>query len=514
MGAFVFSRLLGLVRVALVGSAFGTSADADAFGAASRVTETLFTLVAGGALASAFVPTFVSYLTGGDRDGGWHVASAVTNLVLLVSLLVSLISGVAAPWIVSRVLAPGYDPSTQVLTVALLRWMLASTVIFGVSGLLMGIVNANDHFLLPALAPSMYNLGIILGVLLLAKQWGVYGAALGTVVGALMHLLVQLPAVFKLDWRYKLVLGLRSAGVREVGRLMGPRVLGVAVTQLNFWVNTNLASRIPANGVVAALTQGWALMLLPQGIFAQAIGTVLLPSLSAQAAREAREEMRTTLMGAVRALLYLTLPASVGMVVLGRPLVALFFQRGAFDAHSVAMVSWALAWYAIALVAHSELEVLTRAFYALHDTATPVWVGGGAMALNVLLSLLLRGLFDLLGPQVVVDYAPWMSLGGLALANSIATILETVILAWLLGKRLKGLDGRALWASLWRATLGAAAMCAALFGFQVVLRDASAWVLGGGGVALGGAVYLGATALLRSPELEVVLLAVRRRLGT
>ena len=513
MGAFVLSRMLGLVRVALVGSAFGTSADADAFGAASRVTETLFTLVAGGALASAFVPTFVSYLTRGDRDGGWHVASAVINLVLLVSLVVSLVAAIAAPWIVARVLAPGYDSSTQVLTVALLRWMLASTVIFVVSGLLMGILNANDHFLLPALAPSMYNLGIILGVLLLAKRWGVYGAAIGTVIGALMHLLVQVPAVFKLDWQYKLVLGLRSAGVREVGRLMGPRVLGGAVTQLNFWVNTNLASRIPANGVVAALTQGWALMLLPQGIFAQAIGTVLLPSLSAQAARDERSEMRTTLMGAVRALLYLTLPASVGMVVLGRPLVVLFFQRGAFDAHSVAMVSWALSWYAIALVAHSELEVLTRAFYALHDTATPVWVGGGAMALNVVLSLLLRGIFDRLGPGSAVDYAPWMALGGLALANSIATILETLLLAWLLRKRLGGLDGGAFWASLWRAGLGAMAMCGALLGFQALLPDANAWVLGGGGVVLGGVVYLGATALLRSPELAVVLSAVRQRVG-
>ena len=177
------------------------------------------------------------------------------------------------------------------------------------------------------------------------------------------------------------------------------------------------------------------------------------------------------------------------------------------------MVSWALSWYAIALVAHSELEVFTRAFYALHDTATPVWVGGGAMALNVVLSLLLREIFDRLGPGIVADYTPWMALGGLALANSIATILETLLLAWLLRKRLAGLDGGAFWASLWRAALGAIAMCGALLGFRALLPDANAWVLGGGGVALGGIVYLGVTALLRSPELAVVFSAVRRRLG-
>ena len=512
MIAFVLSRALGLVREALLGSAFGATADLDAYRAASRVTETLYVLVAGGALGSAFIPTFAAYLARDQRQTAWKVASAVTNLVFLVTLIASLVTAMAAPWLVSRVLAPGYSASTQTLTVVLLRWMVASTVIFGVSGLLMGILNANDHFLWPALAPSMYNLGIIGGVLLFRGHWRIYGAAIGTVIGSLLHLLIQLPALRKLDWTYAPNLGLRLAGVREIGRLMGPRILGLAVTQVNFLVNINIGSRLGVEGVVAALNSGWLLMLLPQGIFAQAIATVLFPSFSAQAARKEQHAMRETLITALQVLLYLTLPATVGLIVLRKPLVELFYMRGEFDARAVNMVAWALAWYAVGLVAHSELEVVTRAFYALHDTATPVWVGGGAMTLNIGFSLLFRWLFERWGVRHLPLYQPWMPLGGLALANSLATILETLTLTWLLRRRLIGLGGSSFWASLWRSTLGATAMCAVLLGLLRLLPAQSAWILGGGGIVIGGGVYLLSTALLRSPELGFVSSAIRRRL--
>jgi putative peptidoglycan lipid II flippase len=513
MLAFALSRASGLVREALLSSAFGASYDLDAFRAALRVPDTLYTLVAGGALASAFIPTFTAYLARGEHRTAWQIASAVTNLVFGITLIVSLLTALIAPWLVPLALAPGYDGPTQALIVDLLRWMLASTVIFGVSGLLMGILNANDRFLLPALAPTMYNLGICGGVLFFHGQWGIHSAALGTVAGALLHLLVQLPALRNLNWRYRAILGLRLEGVREVARLMGPRVLGLAITQLNFWVNTNLGSRIPVEGVVTALNLGWYLMLLPQGIFAQAVAIVLLPSFSAQAAREERGAIRSMLRSAIQVLVYLTLPSTIGLIVLGRPLVELFLMRGAFDTRAVAMVAWALAWYAVGLIAHSALEVVTRAFYAMHDTATPVWVGGGAMALNVALSLLFRWLFEWVGARSPTLYQPWMPLGGLALANSVATILETLTLTWLVRQRLDGLEGRLLWASLWRTTIGAAIMCGALLAYARWMPVRSAWILGGGGIALGVGTFGLSTLLLRSPELELILTAVRRRLG-
>jgi putative peptidoglycan lipid II flippase len=513
MLAFVLSKVSGLVRVALLSSAFGASYDLDAFNAALRVPDTLYTLVAGGALASAFIPTFTAYLARGERRTAWQLASAVTNLVFAVTLIASLIAALVAPWLVSQALAPGFNGPTQALTVDLLRWMLASTVIFGVSGLLMGILNANDRFLLTALAPAMYNLGIIGGILIFHGHWGVYGAALGTVAGALLHLVVQLPALRGLHWRYRPILGLRLEGVREVGRLMGPRVLGLAITHLNFWVNTNLGSRIPVEGVVTALNYGWYLMLLPQGVFAQAIATVLLPSFSAQVAREEHGAIRSTLRSAIQVLVYLTLPSTIGLIVLGRPLVELALMRGEFDAGAVDMAAWALAWYAVGLVAHSVLEVVTRAFYAMHDTATPVWVGGGAMALNVALSLFFLWLFEWAGTRTSSLYQPWMPLGGLALANSVATILETLTLTWLARRRLDGLEGRLLWASLWRTVAGAAVMCGVLLAYVRWMPARSAWILGGGGIVVGAGAFGLSTLLLRSPDLELVRDAVRRRLG-
>lgn len=524
MAAFVLSRALGLIRDSLLGSAFGAGAALDAFTAASRVTETLYYLVAGGALGSAFIPTFTAYLARDERREAWHVASAIVNLVLLVTLLASLLAALFAPWLVTTVLAPGLEAGTQALTVSLLRWMLASTVIFGVSGLLMGILNANNHFLLPALAPSLYNLGIIAGVTLLARRWGIHGAALGTVLGSLLHLLIQLPALRGVDWRYTPHLGLRLEGVRNVARLMGPRVVGLAITQANFWVNINLGSRIAVPGVVSALRLGFSLMLLPQGVVGQAIATVLLPTLSALAARQERAALSATLSSAYRAVLYMTVPATVGMILLSRPLTQMFFQRNAFDARDAAMVAWALTWYTVGLVAHSLLEIVTRAFYALHDTATPVRVGGAAMALNVVLSLLLRWVFEWAGMRLLgADYAPWMPLGGLALANSLATILETWVLGRRLRSRLRELESKEygggadrwgstdLFGSAWRIGLGAALMGGALCAFVRLAPTTNAWLLGGGGIVIGAGVFVMATLLLRSPEPAFVLAALRRR---
>jgi putative peptidoglycan lipid II flippase len=190
----------------------------------------------------------------------------------------------------------------------------------------------------------------------------------------------------------------------------------------------------------------------------------------------------------------------------------MLFMRGEFDQQAVAMVAWALAWYAIGLVAHSGLEIVTRAFYAMHDTATPVWVGGGAMALNIVFSLLLSRFFDAVGEFAFRDvYAPWMSLGGLALANSVATTLETLTLAYLLNRRLDGLDVRRLWASLWRVLIGVMLMGFALVGYLKVMPVQHTWILGTGGMVVGAATFFLAVYLFRSPELASMLSLVRRR---
>ncbi len=252
MALFFLSRVAGLAREMIISARFGTSADLDAYLAAFRVPDLLFQLIAGGALGSAFIPVFAGCVARRDLTGAWRVFSAVTNLVLLLLTAVTIATAAAAPWLVSTILAPGFSPAQQALTADLMRWMLISTVIFGVSGIIMGVLNSFNHFLLPALAPVLYNLSIIAGAWFLAPTLGVHGLVIGVVVGAALHLDVQLFGLWRRGARYYVTLGLADRKVHEVARLMGPRVLGLAAVQLNFWVNTILASALPAGSLSRA----------------------------------------------------------------------------------------------------------------------------------------------------------------------------------------------------------------------------------------------------------------------
>jgi len=492
---FVASRLAGLAREIVIGARFGTGAELDAYLAAFRLPDLLFQLLAGGALASAFLPTFSGYLAHDDRAGADHLASAVINLLLLTLAALAGLAALLAPFLVRTVIAPGFSPEQQALTAGLMRGMLLSTIAFGVSGVVMAMLNAHQHFLLPALAPVIYNLAIIAGAWFLAPRWGVRGLVMGVVAGAAGHLLVQTPELARRGWRWSPVLGWREAGVREVGRLMAPRVVGLAAVQLNFLVNTILASGL-APGSLAALNYAWLLMLLPQGIVAQAIATAAFPTFATQAARGQRAELRATLSSTLRSIAFLAIPASVGLIVLREPLIRLLLQRGAFDERSTAAVAYALTFYALGLVAHSVVEVVARAFYALHDTRTPVVVGLVAMLGNVLLSLLL------IGP---------LSFGGLALANTLATTGEMVALLRLAHRRLGGLEGPRLRATAFRSLLASGAMALALGGWVRQMGGGSAWIVGGGGLALGALVYGGVAFVVGAEELGEATRLVRRR---
>jgi len=495
MAGFVLSRALGLIREIAIGYQFGTSRALDSYLAAFRIPDLLFQLIAGGALASAFIPTFTTYLARDDEAGAWRLASAVANLLLILLGSVALVMAFAADPLVRYVIAPGFEPSAQQITAHLMRWMLLATVIFSLSGLVMGALNARQHFLFPALAPSVYNLSIIVGALVLGPRWGVYGLAWGVVFGAAGHLLIQVPALLREGARYSPILGLRDAGVREVGRLMGPRVVGLAAVQVNFLVNTILASTLPA-GRLSALNYAWLLMLLPQGIFAMAVSTAAFPTFSLLAAQEAMEGMRDTFSTTLRTILFLTIPSAVGLIILRRPLVVLLFQRGAFDASSTRIVAWTLQFYAIGLFAHATVEITSRAFYALHNTKTPVLVSVAAMAVNLVLSLLL------IHP---------LAQGGLALSNSIATILEMTVLLVLLRPEIGGLPGAQLTQSVGRTTLTTLAMAAALAIWLRATAGIPLQAQAAGGLLVGGGTYFMASLLVRSPEMDSLRRFIRGR---
>lgn len=510
MIAIVFGQLAGLARGIIVADVFGASLELDSFYAANRVSETLFLLVAGGALGSAFIPTFTGLLAKDNKASAWRLASALANAVILTLSLLAALIALFAPQVVRYVLAPGFSANPEIfaLTISLLRIQLISAILFGLGGLIVGILNAHQVFLVPALTPAMYQLGIIFGAIFLSPSMGIYGLAWGVVIGAVLYLLIQIPSLIKLLTRhsplstFNISLGLHDSNVRRVLLLMLPRLLGVAVVQLNFWVNTNLASRME-EGSVASLTYGFSLMLMAQAAIAQSVAIAAMPTFSAQHALGRLDEMRSSLAVSLRAVFIMALPASIGLMILREPLISFLYQRGEFGERAVQMVAWALLWYAAGLVGHSIMEVLTRAFYAQQDTKTPVIIGTIAMGLNVLFSILFSRWFAQIG---------WYPLGGLALANSLATALEAVTLFLFMRKRLNGIEGRSIADGAWRVGVAGLGMAIGLWMWIQLSAGMSRWIVALGGVALGGVVYLAGVIVLKVPEVKTLINSAARRL--
>jgi len=297
-------------------------------------------------------------------------------------------------------------------------------------------------------------------------------------------------------------LGLKLPAVKEVGRLMIPRLIGLAFVQLNFWVNIRLASRI-SQGSVTGVYFAFTLMLMPQALIAQSIAIAALPTFSAQYAQGKISEMRSSLASTVRSILLLSIPASVGLILLRQPLVEMLYQGGEFTAQSTQLVAWALLWFALGLVGHSVVEIMVRAFYAMHDTKTPVLIGIGAMSLNILLSFVFVAWFKRL---------QWMPHGGLALANSLATLLEMAALMYLMSRRLHGLDGRKNLIAFGKALLAAAIMAIVLVAWNSQAANQAAWLLVIIGVVLGAGVYGITVLLLGVEEARDLLISIRQRL--
>ncbi len=506
MLAYVASGVLGLVRTAAISSAFGAGMKYDAFLAAQRVPETLFVLVAGGALGSAFIPVFTRFLAADDEAGAQRLADGVITLLMAAASVLALAAFVLAGPIVRLALVPEAPRLTQDLTVELMRIMLLTVLIFGLSGLMMGILNARQHFLAPALAPSMYNVGLIFGALVLARNGNVHGLAWGAVIGSALHLGIQLPVVLRTRFRYRPAFGLNIPGVREVLVLMGPRVLGLGVVQVSFWVNTALASGMMA-GSVSALGVAFTLMFTVLGIMGQSVGTAVFPTLSALSALQDADDFRRTLAGALSSVLFLSIPAGIGMAIVSQPVVTLLYQRGEWTATDSAGTAWALALFSIGLAGHAVLEILVRAFYALHDTWTPVKVGLGAMVLNIALSLVLIRAFGYPGST---DFAHG-PFGGLALAMSIATAIESTTLWIILRRRTGGLDDRRVLSGAARTLIASLFMAAAAGGFLRLLPDAPALIRALGAMAIGSGVFWGSALLLRVEEAALVPRMVLRR---
>ncbi len=501
--AVLLSRILGLVREVVIRATLGVeTVPATAYETASRFPEAIFLIIAGGAIGSAFIPTFAEYFAREDEEGAWRLFSAVINLTVLVVTAVAILTMVFAPQFVRFFFAENIlnTPDLLPLTVRLMRIMLISPIIFGVSGIVMGTLNARQHFLLPALAPSIYNLGIIGGGLLV--QPTELGLAWGTVVGALGHLVIQLPGLRQKQARYSAVFTLRDPGVRKVLRLMAPRVLGLSFSEINKFIILFLTGSMPL-GSLPALNSAFRLIIMPQGILGQALGIAAFPTFATLAARSALDEMRQILTDSLRIVLFLGIPTTIWLMTLRQPLVAILFQRGIFDAEATGLVAWALLFYAVGLVALTALEVIARAFYALSDTLTPVLAGGAQVLLMGVLSVWLRdGVFPVLG---------WQPIGGVALGLSISNFFEVGLLLWLLRRKMGGINGRSLLDGIWRMGLAGSVMALAVWlatQLPVVAANNLFQLLVGG--ITGGISYLSVTILLGVQEVGQFVRLVQR----
>ncbi len=508
----LLSRVLGLAREIVVRQYLGvTTLEATAFDIAGRFPEAIFLIVAGGAIGSAFIPTFTAYFSRDDEAGGWHLFSAIINLVTIITTAVSVLVMIFAGPFVTFFYAENIvlEPALLPLTVYLMRIMLLSPIIFGVSGIIMATLNARQHFLLPAVAPSVYNVGIIAGGVIGAwvgrgdPPATAVGLAWGTVAGSLGHLLVQLPALRGRNARYAPVLSLRDPGVQQVARLMGPRVLGLSFSEINKFVILFLTGTM-ALGTLPALNAAFRILIMPQGILGQALGIAAFPTLATLAARSAHREMRHILSDSLRLILFLGLPATVLLIMLAEPYITILFERGLFDAEATTLVAAALRFYAIGLIALTAIEVIARAFYALSDTLTPVLTGGAQILAMWALSLWFRdAMFPTLG---------WLPLGGLALGFSLSNLLEVGLLLWLIRGKLNGLNGHSLLSGLVRMGAASLAMAAAVAGVLLWLPASAVWSRAIIGTAAGGVAYLLVSQLLRVEEWQRFIGILARRL--
>ncbi len=508
-GGYLLSRVLGLARDIIISAQFGTRPELDAYRATFNILDLIYLVVAGGALGSAFIPVFAGFLAEQREDDAWRLAGSLLNWVLIALLAACVLIALLADPLVALTVGSGFDPPKRALTAQILRLLLIQPVLLGLGGLAKATLESFDQFTLPAIGANLYNIGIIGGALL-AHWLGIGGLVWGVVAGAALFLLVQLPGLRGVGARYTPVLRLDTPGLRQVGRLLGPRLFGQSAWQINMIAIASFASLL-GNGAVAANGYALQLMLLPHGLIALSLGTVMFPQLARHYAAGDMAALRAAALAGVRSVLFLALPAAALLAILRLPVLRLLYQRGQFDATSTALTAGALGFYALGLVAFAAAEILVRTFYAMRDTRTPVYIGIGAVLLNIALGWTLLRLRA--------------NLGMLALAFSVANTAEAATLLWLLRPRIGSL-GRDFWGAFIRMLAATLACAAALLALLWISRPAlpflqsgdtyrwpadfvslALWLAGAG--ALGMLVYGGVALALRLEEIRATLRRVR-----
>jgi len=509
--AVMCSRVLGLAREQICAALFGGGAAMDAFTAAFRIPNLLRDLFAEGALSTAFVTTFSKTIARSDDAGAWRLANKVATLTLIVLGSICVLGMVFSAQLVD-VLAPGFDADKAALTAMLTRIMFPFILLVSMAALVMGMLNAKSVFGVPAMASSFFNIGSIVGGVTLGA-WldphfgprALIGLAFGTLLGGALQLAVQLPPLRRLGYRYHADFQWRDAGVTAILRLMGPSVIAASTTQFNVLVNSMFASTL-GDGAIFWLAIAFRLMQLPLGLFGVALGTVTLPLLSRLVVGGHMLAFRTELARALRLMFLLTVPSTIGLMMLADPIISVLYQHGKFDAHEAAAAGGALRFYAIGLAGYAALKVLVNAFYALDRRKTPMFVSFFAVILNLVFNWIFT--FQL----------HWGHLG-LAFSTGCVATCNFLVLYVLMYRELGGLELPRMLVLLGKAGLAGAALAAVCvaanhgwlsnWATQSFLRKAGALFAT---MAAAGLAFGICAAMLRIEEVDELLLTIRRRL--
>lgn len=525
--AVMFSRVLGLVREVVFARFFGAGFLYDAFVVAFKIPNILRDLFAEGALSAAFVKVFTDYQIKKSEIEAWRLAALVFNVLAVVMSGITVIGILIAPYVVP-LLARGFTPEKAALAVTLTQIMFPFILLVALAALAMGVLNTKGRFGIPASASTAFNIcSIIFGISLAywfsgggwetsndkslipsdAAQWAIMGMACGTLIGGAAQLLIQVPSLLKVGFRFSPLLSFTDPGVKRVMRLMGPAIIGTSAVQVKVLVDMFVVSGI--EGGNSWLSFAFRLMQFPIGLFGVAIGTAAIPALSRLASENNTAKFRSTLSDAMKLVFLLTIPAACGLVVLGRPIISLIYEGGRFKSFDTDMVAWALAAYSIGLAGYAAIKVLSPSFYALDDARTPMYVSIASIAVHAPMSF---GMMYLLsGVGVTPERPNGFGHVGVALATSTVALVNFLALTFLMRRKIGRLNGRDIVSAFVKIAIAAAVMSVVCyFSYQYLhgyflektflVRLIEAFVP----IALGGITFLVTAKLLRIGEIESV----------
>ncbi|WKV10201.1 murein biosynthesis integral membrane protein MurJ [Thermoanaerobacterium sp. CMT5567-10] len=438
MAITFISKITGFLREVVLGSKFGTTKDVDAYNMAQNIPMVLFAAIAA-SIGTTVIPLFSDYLAKKGKDKAFEFINNLLNVIILMTVVFTIIGAIASPMIV-KIMAPGFKGDAYYETLKLTMILLPVMIFIAASNIITGVLQSLQHFAVPAMIGIPYNIIIIGTALMYGTKYGIYGVALATVVGSIIQVLIQLPVLIKFGFKYRFVLNLKDESIKKVIILAIPVLIGTSIQVINTYVDRMIASYLPA-GSIAALN--YANRLIGFDIFSMAIAIVIYPMLSRYFASNNIDEFIKGIKMAVKAILYIMIPVTVGAIIFRVPIVRILFERGAFDERSTYLTSIAFMFYSLGMTANGLRNVLSRGFYSLKDTRTPMINGAIAVLINIGLNL------------VIVRY---LALGGLALSTSVAATAASLMLMYSLRKKIGRIGGNEIASSFVKALIGSAIM--------------------------------------------------------